>query len=111
MYVVIIWHDCTNLGKHGIKINVVKPRLGDSVTLNYEAISEQNRHRYGTAIGRIGPMLLADCYDERTHFIFELLQNAEDAPSRFALSAKLAPARHPCIRECHSGHAPVRCEH
>lgn len=46
---------------------------------NYEAICEDNRKRYGTDIGRIGPMLLADRYDDRTHFIFELLQNAEDA--------------------------------
>ncbi|MCY1259362.1 hypothetical protein D9M69_279250 [compost metagenome] len=49
---------------------------------NYEAICEENRRRYGTDIGRIGPMLLADRYDDRTHFIFELLQNAEDALSR-----------------------------
>lgn len=27
-------------------------------------------------------MLLADRYDDRTHFIFELLQNAEDALRR-----------------------------
>lgn len=49
---------------------------------NYEAISDENRRRYGTDIGRIGPMLLADRYDDRTHFIFELLQNAEDALGR-----------------------------
>ena len=49
---------------------------------NYEAISNENRGRYGTDIGRIGPMLLADRYDDRTHFIFELLQNAEDALGR-----------------------------
>jgi len=49
---------------------------------NYETICEENRLRYGTDIGRIGPMLLADRYDDRTHFIFELLQNAEDALSR-----------------------------
>ncbi len=49
---------------------------------NYEEISDENRRRYGTDIGRIGPMLLADRYDDRTHFIFELLQNAEDALSR-----------------------------
>jgi len=49
---------------------------------NYDAISEENRRRYGTDIGRIGPMLLADRYDDRTHFIFELLQNAEDALGR-----------------------------
>ena len=49
---------------------------------NYEAISDENRRRYGTDIARIGPMLLADRYDDRTHFIFELLQNAEDALGR-----------------------------
>src|SRR5213593_2564866 len=46
---------------------------------NYNAIRADNERRYGTDIGRIGPMLLADRYDDRTHFIFELLQNAEDA--------------------------------
>ena len=46
---------------------------------DYEAIRADNERRYGTDIGRIGPMLLADRYDDRTHFIFELLQNAEDA--------------------------------
>ena len=54
---------------------------------NYEAISDENRRRYGTDIGRIGPMLLADRYDDRTHFIFELLQNAEDALGRRGDSA------------------------
>lgn len=49
---------------------------------HYEAICEENQRRYGTDIGRIGPMLLADRYDDRTHFIFELLQNAEDALGR-----------------------------
>lgn len=48
----------------------------------YEAIRQDNITRYGTDIGRIGPMLLADRYDDRTHFIFELLQNAEDALAR-----------------------------
>jgi hypothetical protein len=52
------------------------------MTLDYTAIKADNERRYGTDIGRIGPMLLADRYDERTHFIFELLQNAEDALAR-----------------------------
>ena len=51
---------------------------------DYGAIRAENRRRYGTDIGRIGPMLLADRYDDRTHFIFELLQNAEDALGRRA---------------------------
>lgn len=49
---------------------------------NYREIREQNIIKYGTDIGRIGAMLLAERYDDRTHFIFELLQNAEDALSR-----------------------------
>jgi len=49
---------------------------------DYEAIRAENERSYGTDIGRIGPMLLANRYDNRTHFIFELLQNAEDALAR-----------------------------
>jgi hypothetical protein len=49
---------------------------------DYNSIRTDNERRYGTDIGRIGPMLLADRYDDRTHFIFELLQNAEDALAR-----------------------------
>lgn len=51
---------------------------------DYDLIRRENERRYGTDIGRIGPMLLADRYDDRTHFIFELLQNAEDALRRRA---------------------------
>src|SRR5690606_22023527 len=54
------------------------------MTSDYAAIRADNERRYGTDIGRIGPMLLADRYDDRTHFIYELLQNAEDALSRRA---------------------------
>jgi hypothetical protein len=49
---------------------------------DYRAVRRDNERRYGTDIGRIGPMLLANRYDDRTHFIFELLQNAEDALAR-----------------------------
>ena len=49
---------------------------------DYLAIRQENERRYGTDIGRIGPLLLAHRYDDRTHFIFELLQNAEDALAR-----------------------------
>ena len=49
---------------------------------DYQAIRRDNERRYGTDIGRIGPMLLANRYGDRTHFIFELLQNAEDALAR-----------------------------
>lgn len=49
---------------------------------DYSKIHDDNVRRYGTDIGRIGSMLLAERYDDRTHFIFELLQNAEDAIGR-----------------------------
>src|SRR6185437_4231184 len=49
---------------------------------NYGVIRAENERRYGTDIGRVGRMLLAERYDDRTHFIFELLQNAEDALAR-----------------------------
>ena len=49
---------------------------------DYKTIRENNIRRYGTDIDRIGPMLLSERYDDRTHFIFELLQNAEDALGR-----------------------------
>ena len=49
---------------------------------NYKGIRSTNIKRYGTEISRIGSMLLANRYDEQTHFIFELLQNAEDALRR-----------------------------
>ncbi len=72
---------------------------------DYASIRADNERRYGTDIGRIGPMLLADRYDDRTHFIFELLQNAEDALTRrrgwegsravnFALSASALRVSH-----------------
>ena len=46
---------------------------------DYQAIQEENIRRYGTDIRRVGQLLLANRYDDRTHFIYELLQNAEDA--------------------------------
>ena len=50
--------------------------------LDYAEISAENTNRYGTEIGTYGPVLLANLYADRTHFIFELLQNAEDALRR-----------------------------
>ena len=49
---------------------------------DYKSIRETNKADYGRKIGSIGQMLLADRYDDRTHFIYELLQNAEDALAR-----------------------------
>jgi hypothetical protein len=48
-------------------------------SVDYAMLAEENARRYGTEWPRIGGMLLADRYAERTHFIYELLQNAEDA--------------------------------
>ena len=49
---------------------------------NYEAIRRNNKRRWGTHIGNLGQLILACLYADRTHFIFELLQNAEDALTR-----------------------------
>ena len=47
--------------------------------IDLHRIAEENLRKYGTDIHRYGPVLLAHLYSDRTHFIFELLQNAEDA--------------------------------
>jgi hypothetical protein len=49
---------------------------------DYALIRTDNEREYGAGIGRWGPDLLTNRYDDRTHFIFELLQNAEDALAR-----------------------------
>jgi len=51
---------------------------------DYTIIRSDNERRYGTDVGEYGPILLADRYDNRAHFIYELLQNAEDALNRRA---------------------------
>jgi len=45
-----------------------KTRSREILTMasNYSEIKIENERRYGTDIGRIVPMLLADCYDDRT---------------------------------------------
>lgn len=52
------------------------------MTSNYEAICQENRESYGTKGAQKSGALAAGLYDDRTHFIFELLQNAEDAIGR-----------------------------
>ena len=49
---------------------------------NYDKICEENRSRYGSEGAQKSGGLAAGLYDDRTHFIFELLQNAEDALAR-----------------------------
>ena len=48
---------------------------------DYEAIANENR-AWAAKLSRIAPTHFVNRYDDRTHFIFELLQNAEDALSR-----------------------------
>lgn len=55
---------------------------GSGVASNYESICDENRGRYGTEGALKSGGLAAGLYDDRTHFIFELLQNAEDALGR-----------------------------
>jgi hypothetical protein len=82
LYLVIRWHELTNLGKHGIQKMSCGPIEGEIVASNYEAICEENRESYGTKGAQKSGKLAAGLYDDRTHFIFELLQNAEDALGR-----------------------------
>jgi hypothetical protein len=50
------------------------------MTTDYESLRSANRERYGWDTAHIE--LLGSLYTERTHFIFELIQNAEDANAR-----------------------------
>ncbi|NIO36807.1 molecular chaperone of HSP90 family protein, partial [Candidatus Bathyarchaeota archaeon] len=67
-----------------------------------DRIREENKRKYGTHVSVYGPVLLANLYSDRTHFLYELLQNAEDACERarkkghkgkFYISFKLYPDR------------------
>ena len=48
------------------------------MALDYKKIREDKKKEYGTKVGNYG-RLIANLYSDRAHFIFELLQNAEDA--------------------------------
>ena len=47
--------------------------------VDYKKIAKENVRRYGTEVDKYGRVLLAERYSDRTHFVYELLQNAEDA--------------------------------
>ena len=49
---------------------------------DYSAITADNIKRRGTEFSDIGRMISEQLYSDRTHFVFELIQNAEDALSR-----------------------------
>lgn len=64
---------------------------------NYEAITEQHRLDYGRKVATYGRILADMLYSDRSHFIFELLQNAEDAGATrisFALFPDRLEVRH-----------------
>ena len=66
-----------------------------SVPANYEQIREENIARYGWDTAVLD--LLGHLYSDRTHFIFELIQNAEDAGATelsFALHPDRLEVRH-----------------
>ena len=48
------------------------------MALDYKKIRKDKKREYGTKVGNYG-RLIANLYSDRAHFIFELLQNAEDA--------------------------------
>jgi hypothetical protein len=52
------------------------------MTSNYEQITKDNIRRRGEEFDDIGRFISEQLYPDRSHFIFELLQNAEDALSR-----------------------------
>ena len=60
------------------------------VPADYEKIREENIARYGWDTAVLD--LLGQLYSERTHFIFELIQNAEDAGAT-ELAFELFPDR------------------
>src|ERR1700753_2506600 len=61
-----------------------------SVPADYELIRDENVARYGWDTAVLD--LLGHLYSDRTHFIFELIQNAEDAGAS-ELSFTLHPDR------------------
>lgn len=65
----------------------------------YEQIREQHIQDYGSKFEEWAPRILVDQYSDRTHFIFELIQNAEDAGAT-CLTFSLYPDR---LMLCHNG--------
>lgn len=63
---------------------------------DYEAIRAEHLRRYGEDVGNFGGILV-DLYSDRTHFLLELLQNAQDAHTtrvRFDLRSDRLEVRH-----------------
>ncbi len=53
---------------------------------NYEAISADNIRRRGEEFDDIGRFLAQQFYSDQTHFVYELLQNAQDALKRRSIA-------------------------
>jgi hypothetical protein len=60
-------------------------------SVDYGAICKENLEKYGTEVKNYGKVLLSDAYKERTHFLYELFQNAEDACERMRRKYKDVP--------------------
>lgn len=65
----------------------------------YSEIREQSKQDYGQKFEEWAPRILVDQYSDRTHFIFELIQNAEDAGATY-VTFSLYPDR---LVLCHNG--------
>ena len=54
--------------------------MGECILMasNYKKIRDDKTKEYGTKVGKYG-RIIADLYSDRSHFILEILQNAEDA--------------------------------
>ena len=57
----------------------------------YSRLRSENKDKYGTRIGVIAQFIIASLYSSRTHFLFELLQNTEDACDRAKRQGRLGP--------------------
>lgn len=65
----------------------------------YSTIRERSKQDYGQKFEEWAPRILVDQYSDRTHFIFELIQNAEDAGAT-CVTFSLYPDR---LVLCHDG--------
>ena len=65
----------------------------------YSEIRERSKQDYGQKFEEWAPRILVDQYSDRTHFIFELIQNAEGAGATY-VTFSLYPDR---LVLCHSG--------
>lgn len=65
----------------------------------YSEIRERSKQDYGQKFEEWAPRILVDQYSDRTHFIFELIQNAEDAGATY-VTFSLYPDR---LVLCHNG--------